>query len=465
MNVVKAPTHKFMRRLSIWSPAACFLCAAIVLSADRVSAESHGERKLQPKSLRYVDRHLEAFTPLDAHRRRIAVGDHAIGELAQGDSRSSEDGTLIDMFDFRGTRGDIVEISVRSDDFRPVAWMLHAKDNLLMAGDVDAENDGSASMMMAVPRDGDYVLVVNSHGGVGRYEVRLERPPPLALAENTAAATRIAVLIGINDYPGVQNDLSAPVHDVDAMRTLLMEDAGFDSTEIVTVKDQHATHDNVVDIMLRLRSSVPADATVILYFSGHGVQLSPEWDKEFDKRDEALFLADGSYLVDHDLRSLADCIGAKSVTLIVDACYSGGIVRSNGEKRVVGKHVKRYVDLARRDGIEPPSCPNRPAGAGKDVNLVISASGEDEAAWEWDDWEHLTQPRSVFTRFLIDTTSHVLRNTPEISVVSLIDGVASNTTEFTQEHKSAIQEGRVEELAGREPSVGAVFGLASASSR
>ena len=449
----------------MWGLVACFLGAALVLSPDRASAQSHGERKVQSKSLRYVDDLLEGFTLPDAHRPGIGVGDRAMGELAQGDPRISGDDTPIDMFEVRGTRGDIVEISVQSVEFRPFVWVFHPDDNLLMAGDVDAENDGSASMTMVVPRDGDYVLAVNSHGGVGRYEVRVDRQPALVLAESTAAATRIAVLIGINDYPGVRNDLSAPVHDVDAMRTLLMEDAGFDSTEIVMVKDQHATYDNVVGIMQRLRGSVPADATVILYFSGHGLQLSPEWDKEIDKRDEALFLADGSYLVDHDLRSLADCIEAKSVMIIVDACYSGGIVRNNGQKRVIGKHVKKYVDLARREGIEPPSCPNRPAGAGKDVNLVISASGEDEVAWEWDGWEHLSQPRSVFTRYLVEATSHALRKTPGISVASLIDGVASDTTEFTEDHKSAIQQGRVEELAGRVPSVGAVFGLAGASSR
>ena len=459
-----------MGRRSMSGLVACILCAATVLSPDRASAQSDGEPKVQSKSLGYVDDLLEGFTLPDAHRPGIGVGDRAMGELAQGDPRISDDDTPIDMFEFRGTRGDIVEFSVRSDDFRPLVWVFHPDDNLLMAGDYDAENDGSASMTMAVPRDGDYVLAVNSLGGFGRYEVRVDRLPPLALSESTAAATRIAVLIGINDYPGVRNDLSAPVPDVDAMRALLTEDAGFDSAEIVTVKDQHATRDNVVDILQRLRGSVRADATVILYFSGHGLQLSPEWDAESDRRDEALFLADGSYLVDHDLRSLADCIRAKAVTIIVDACYSGGIDRGNGEKRVVGKQVRKYVDLARREGVEPTRCPNRPAGAGKDVNLVISASGENQRAWEWDVWEDLSQPRSVFTRYLIDAISHALRKSPGISVASLIDGVVSNTTEFTQEHMTAVQEGRVvnlatPELTAREPAIGDVFGLAGASSR
>ena len=279
---MNAQTRRCMRRLSMWGSVACFLGAAIVLSPDRASAQSHAKREVQFKSLRFVDDLLEGFTLPDAHRPGIGVGDRAMGELAQGDPRISSDDAPIDMFEFRGTRGDIVEFSVRSDDFRPVVWVFHPDDNLLMAGDVDTENDGSASMTMAVPRDGDYVLAVNSHGSAGRYEVRVDRQPPPALPESTAAATRIAVLIGINDYPGVRNDLSAPVHDVDAMRTLLIEDAGFDSTEIVSVRDQHATRDNVVDILQRLRGSVSADATVILYFSGHGLQLSPEWDAESD---------------------------------------------------------------------------------------------------------------------------------------------------------------------------------------
>ena len=226
---MNARTRRFMRRVSTWGPFACFLCAAIVLSPDRATAQSDGERTVQSKSLEYIDRYLETLTPRDAHRAGIGVGHRAMGELVQGDSRSSEDDTPIDMFEFRGTRGEIVAISVRSDDFRPVAWVSHAEDNLFLAGDNDVENDGSASMTMVVPRDGDYVLAVNSHGGVGRYEVRVDRQPPLALAESTAAATRSAVLIGINDYPGVRNDLSAPAHDVDAIASASDERRG-DST-------------------------------------------------------------------------------------------------------------------------------------------------------------------------------------------------------------------------------------------
>lgn len=467
---MNAPTRRLMGRRSLWAPVACILCAATILSTGHASAQSDGEPEVQSKSLGHVEDLLEGFTLPDVHLRAIGAGDRTMGELARGDPGISGDDTPVDLFELRGTRGDIVEISVRSDDFRPLVWVFHPDDNLLMAGDADVENDGSASMKMAVPRDGDYVLAVNSHGGTGRYEVRVDRQPPPALPQSTAAAARIAVLIGINDYPGVRNDLSAPVHDVDAMRTLLMEGAGFDETGIVTVKDQHATRDNVVDILQRLRGSVPAEATVILYFSGHGLQLSPEWGQESDPRDEALYLADGSYLVDHDLRSLADCIGAKAVTIIVDACYSGGIDRGTGQKNVVGKQVRRYVDLARREDVEPARCPNRPVGAGRDVNLVISASGEDELAWEWDDWEDLSQPRSVFTRYLVDATSLALRTAPGISVASLIDDVARNTTEFTEYHKDSTQEGRVVNLAtpepaAREPSIGDVFGLAGASSR
>ena len=445
-------------------PIVLFLALAIVFPWQQAVGQGDAASESSPKQVRDIEKKLRKYARLEAGRVRVEVGTRTSGELGQDDLKTSEDGTPIDVVEFLGTKGEVITISVESDSFRPLTWLLERRHSVLIArGGV--EGAGSvATMTTVLPRDGDYLLFVNSHHGTGRYEATIDREPPLVIPDDSETATRRAVLVGINDYVGIGNDLSASVHDVDAIRELLVTEAGFASSEILPIKDPYATRENIVTSIRSFLGSVPEDGTAVLYYSGHGVRLRAHREGDADGIDEALFLADGSYLVDDELRELVNCIDAKTVTVIVDSCYSGGLYRGRGLKSVDEEVVESYLDLAKDEVPEPLGCASRSGVAEKDVNVFISASRENEKAWEWDRWKHLSVPRSVFTRYLLEEASGALRDTPGVAVTSLIEKVADKTTTFTEANRHSIQQGQVVNYA-REPSIGEALGLIGPSRR
>ena len=58
---------------------------------------------------------------------------------------------------------------------------------------------------------------------------------------------RRAILVGINDYMGLRDDLHGPVHDVQAVKELLQTYVGFQEEEILVIENHHATLSNIRD--------------------------------------------------------------------------------------------------------------------------------------------------------------------------------------------------------------------------
>ena len=428
-----------------------YLALAIVVSGVDIWAEP-----VKSKTLHRIERHLLEYTLTNIRAEPIEIGTAVERKLGYQGLRSPKDGTPLDLFTFRGVKGGIVAVTVESDEFDPIIWLMHPDEYVLLQGDDDSGNGTDARFAAVLPRQGGYLLAVNSHGKRGSYLARVVKQPSLRIGRG--GSKKRAVLIGINDYPGTYNDLSAPVHDTDAVREVLESRAGFEPSDILVLKDAHATRENILKSIRVFLSSIPPDGVVLVYFSGHGVQLATQTEHEVDKRDEALFLADGSYLRDHELRDLVDCIGARAVTVIVDACYSGGIHRGSGQKNVSEKSVKKFLELADVDRRLEAKCdPSRVVE--REVNLIISASQEDEKAWEWNDWRNLSNPRSVFTYFLVEALHEALSGTVRVSVESMSIKISEKTTAFTEANRSATQEVRLLNYSGRHPFVRAIVGL------
>ena len=425
----------------------------------------------KPKTIQVIEHGLSQYTPTNVDGVSIEVGRWIDRDLRRQGLRSPKDGTPLDLLTFRGSKGDVVTARVESDDFDPLTWLMDAERWVLLQGDDDSGNGTNARLTTVLPRRGDYWLAVNSHGKGGSYRVRVDKEPPLLIPTKPAVSKRRAVLLGINDYPGTPNDLSAPVHDVDAVRELLENLAGFEPDDILVIKDHYATRENVMGAIRSFLKPVPSDGTIIIYFSGHGIQLTfrgggrpglEQAEDEADRRDEALWLADGSNLADHELRQLVECTSANAVTVIVDACYSGGMHRGSGQKNVSEKHVKKYLDLAGTD--RPPPCLGDDAGTmARKVDLVVAASQENERAWEWEGWKDLSNPRSVFTYYLIQGLQEALASPSGVSVEALSSAVSDKTTQFTEDKKDAPQNVRLVNFSKRAPLVKDLFGLPETS--
>ncbi|MEM0914903.1 MAG: caspase family protein [Planctomycetota bacterium] len=118
---------------------------------------------------------------------------------------------------------------------------------------------------------------------------------------------------------------------------------------------------------------MPNDATVFVYFSGHGAKEAGEsfWvTQDAELGDLAI-----SALPDRDIRAFLDRIPSQRVVVMVDACYAAATV----------KEQKSVVDMA--------SVLARFTGQGR---AFLSAAGSGEEAIEAADLKH-----SVFTHYLV----------------------------------------------------------------
>jgi hypothetical protein len=156
---------------------------------------------------------------------------------------------------------------------------------------------------------------------------------------------KLALCIGINDYPGTENDLAGCCNDADDWSAALTA-RGFTTRRLVdSAASGAAIRTGLRDLLSR---ATDGDAVVITY-SGHGTWLPDDDGDEPDRRDEALCphdIAENGPLLDdelHDLFALA-APGVRTV-LISDSCHSGTLTRLN---RPIG-------DRAARPRFLPPS--------------------------------------------------------------------------------------------------------------
>ena len=78
--------------------------------------------------------------------------------------------------------------------------------------------------------------------------------------------TKKALCIGINDYPGTQNDLSGCVNDANDWAAALAA-RGFAVTKLI---DAQATKAAMVGAMSALIAGAARGDTVVITYSGHG---------------------------------------------------------------------------------------------------------------------------------------------------------------------------------------------------
>ncbi|GAA2353761.1 caspase family protein [Dactylosporangium salmoneum] len=162
---------------------------------------------------------------------------------------------------------------------------------------------------------------------------------------------KLALCIGINDYPGTDNDLAGCRNDADDWSAALVA-RGFDTRRLLDADASGAAiREAIRDLLAR---SAAGDAVVITY-SGHGTWVPDENGDEPDHRDEALCpwdTADNGPLVDDELHELfaAAAPGVRTV-LISDSCHSGTLTRLH---HPLGDHPGRARFLPPSSFLPPP---------------------------------------------------------------------------------------------------------------
>ena len=162
-----------------------------------------------------------------------------------------------------------------------------------------------------------------------------------ALAQNTGR--KLALLVGINDYPTNIGALKGCVNDVLLQKQLLTHRFGFNSQDILTLTDAQATRQGILTAFEEhlIKQAKPGDV-VVFHFSGHGSRVAdPDKDTPdglnstlvpIDSKLPAGYPSEGGVVQDiigHTLFLLMYALKTNNVTFVLDSCHSGGAKRGN----------------------------------------------------------------------------------------------------------------------------------------
>jgi hypothetical protein len=172
-----------------------------------------------------------------------------------------------------------------------------------------------------------------------------------AIQVGGAASNRYALLVGISDYPGEDQDLGGgPLNDVALMTDLLVNRLGFPRSNILILTDEQATWLNIVTGFSAHLSRADRDGVALFYYSGHGAQLpNVGADREGDDMDEVIVTygsAPGRITPfrDDELGLLTGFLRTDRVLVVLDNCYSGTGTRG-GRSSVRWRDIAREVSL------------------------------------------------------------------------------------------------------------------------
>lgn len=210
-------------------------------------------------------------------------------------------------------------------------------------------------------------------------------------------ASRRALVIGINDYgenlhgsasaggdKRIFRNLTGAVNDSEAMKAVLVDRFGFDSSEIKLLQDREATRAAILAAIDGwLLDGTKAGDVRVFTFAGHGSQMRNSLSREADHLDETLVPADSHDgapdIRDKELRRRFSAAASRGVilTIVLDSCHSGSAARGLLPGRV------RRLELAPGDAADPTDVPD-PVTRGA---LVLSAAQDFQLAHETTD-EH-----------------------------------------------------------------------------
>jgi hypothetical protein len=251
-----------------------------------------------------------------------------------------------------------------------------------------------------------------------------------------------ALLVGISAYGPQLPALGGTVNDMLAWRDLLTGTFGIRAEDIRLLSDKRATRAAVIERLKWLLDPAGGAEPRLFIFAGHGDRI-----RRRDARTGALgkYLEDvivccpesdhgdleRCYVSDVDLEAIVGGALPKSspVTLIIDACHSGGLLTVSPS------------GLVARKAVTPPDIEHRSYGAPADVRrlgsgelhkgekpLLVAAAGTQELAWD----EQMSDGRrhGVFTYYAV----HALRTQRELTYRQLVDRITPEIASRFAQH-------------------------------
>jgi|694.fasta_scaffold07311_5 hypothetical protein len=178
------------------------------------------------------------------------------------------------------------------------------------------------------------------------------------LAQPTSG--KLALLVGINDYPSPVRRLNGCINDVYLQRELLIHRFGFDPNNIMVLTDDgdlKPTRDNILQAFQRhlIDQAEPGDV-VVFHYSGHGSRVidpnplapQPEYSyngtlvpydgAEIGEQENQVVVPD---ITGRTLFLLMESIKTDHLTVVLDSCYAGASTRGNATVRADSSRLNR----------------------------------------------------------------------------------------------------------------------------
>ena len=163
------------------------------------------------------------------------------------------------------------------------------------------------------------------------------KPPP------RPEVNKWAVVIGIADYSGVENDLWHPDEDAIEMKQALIDNYGFPEDNVKLLLDRKANARAILRAIDWLAKNEDAESTVVFFFSGHGFQKadSANWDSDIegDGVDEGIVSYDMFGITDGQLRDKFSAFETQKFALIFGQCFSGGMFDDDHDLQAPGRVI------------------------------------------------------------------------------------------------------------------------------
>ena len=150
-------------------------------------------------------------------------------------------------------------------------------------------------------------------------EVAAPRPPvqlpPSRYDSTNAVGGTWALVIGINDYPGVRYDLRSAVNDANDVNEALAK-LGVTTDRRMVLRDRQADAGTIRAALDWLTAHAGPGSTIVLFFAGHVQRLEPGR--------EALVGSDGGVVPDSEVAAMLDRSPAERAWITIAGCYGGG---------------------------------------------------------------------------------------------------------------------------------------------
>lgn len=159
---------------------------------------------------------------------------------------------------------------------------------------------------------------------------------------------KVALLFGINDYMGSQNDLYGCLNDVSDVEQKLKTE--FPDFQIRKFEDSAVTTHRFIDEIKNVYNTIKLPGFLYIHYSGHGTQIPNIM--ESNKYDEALYLYNGALVDDNIWQLQQETPEGLTVLAKFDSCFSGNMNRGLTKNksrfyktpgiRVLNKAVRKF---------------------------------------------------------------------------------------------------------------------------